>query len=55
MHWNWRLRSPYSGGAYYVRYVIADGSEDYYSAYYGYVGVLPLCNLSSDTLSLIHI
>ena len=30
--------------------VDSDGSERSYDAYYGYVGVLPLCNLSSDTL-----
>lgn len=49
-NWDWRLRSPYSGGAYSVRYVYSDGSEHYDGAYNGLVGVLPLCNLSSDTL-----
>ena len=42
MHWFWRLRSPYSGLAYGVRYVIAGGSEVNYGAYNGSVGVLPL-------------
>mgnify|MGYP006958755775 CR=1 FL=1 len=50
MHWNWRLRSPSSGYAYSVRFVDSDGSENLNHAYNGYVGVLPLCNLSSDTL-----
>lgn len=42
MHWNWRLRSPNSGLAYGVRLVYTDGSESYYDAFYGGVGVLPL-------------
>lgn len=50
MHWNWRLRSPNSGNANNVRNVNTDGSENNNNAYHGYVGVLPLCNLSSDTL-----
>ena len=49
-NWHWRLRSPDSGRAYRVRDVYSDGGEDYDSAYLGRVGVLPLCNLSSDTL-----
>ena len=49
-NWIWRLRSPYSGIAYGVRNVYSGGSESYYHAYGGIVGVLPLCNLSSDTL-----
>ena len=49
-NWLWRLRSPYSGGAYIVRFVSAGGSESYSNACRGDVGVLPLCNLSSDTL-----
>jgi hypothetical protein len=42
MHWLWRLRSPYSGSAYFVRIVNSVGSESYYNAYNGLVGVLPL-------------
>ena len=38
----WWLRTPYSGSAYYVRYVIADGSLNYYGAIYAY-GVAPAC------------
>ena len=49
-NWRWRLRSPHSGRAAYVRYVHSDGSEGNDHAYHGVVGVLPLCNLSSDTL-----
>lgn len=49
-NWFWRLRSPYSGDANNVRVVYSDGSEYHIDAYNGYVGVLPLCNLSSDTL-----
>ena len=49
-NWVWWLRSPYSGNAYRVRFVYSVGSESYDGAYSGYVGVLPLCNLSSDTL-----
>ena len=51
-NWIWRLRSPNSGYAYSVRSVNSDGSEINYIHYasLGSVGVLPLCNLSSDTL-----
>lgn len=48
--WYWWLRSPYSSNAYYVRYVISDGSLNYYYAYYGFRGVRPALNLSSDIL-----
>lgn len=34
----------------FVRYVSASGALDYYSAYYGYWGVRPLCALKSDIL-----
>ena len=49
-NWRWRLRSPYSGDADDVRNVHSGGSEVDHDAYDGDVGVLPLCNLSSDTL-----
>ena len=49
-NWHWRLRSPYSCYASNVRGVNSDGSEGLSNACYGHVGVLPLCNLSSDTL-----
>ena len=49
-NWYWRLRSPISGGALDVRDVYSDGSASNNNAYIGSVGVLPLCNLSSDTL-----
>lgn len=49
-NWHWRLRSPDSGSASDVRIVSTGGSEYSDRAYYGNVGVLPLCNLSSDTL-----
>ena len=46
----WRLRSPDSGYALSVRGVNSGGSGSRSGAYDGGVGVLPLCNLSSDTL-----
>ena len=49
-NWLWRLRSPVSGHAYLVRYVNSVGSEYLSIACDGIVGVLPRCNLSSDTL-----
>lgn len=48
--WYWWLRSPHSSDAYYVRYVYSDGSLGSNSAYYGYWGVRPALNLSSDIL-----
>lgn len=59
-NWYYWLRTPYSSSSYIVRYVTSDGSLSYHSAYYGYGGVRPLCNLdsgisvsdSTDSLSL---
>lgn len=48
--WYWWLRTPYSSRAHDVRNVYADGTLDRTSAYYGYGGVRPLCNLSSSIL-----
>ena len=49
-NWWWWLRSPYSSYSDYVRYVNADGSSIYGSAYHGYGGVRPALNLSSGIL-----
>lgn len=49
--WYWWLRTPYSSSAYFVRSVgYSDGSLNYSSAYGGYGGVRPLCNLKSSIL-----
>ena len=48
--WYWWLRTPYSSNAYYVRFVFSDGSLVYNGAYYGIIGVRPLCNLKSSIL-----
>ena len=48
--WYWWLRTPHSSSARYVRRVGADGSRGYVSAYFGYFGVRPLCNLESAIL-----
>lgn len=48
--WYWWLRTPYSSSAFVVRYVNSDGSLYYGSAYNGYGGVRPLCNLKSSIL-----
>lgn len=48
--WYYWLRSPNSSDSYYVRFVNSDGSLFNRSARSGYIGVRPLCNLSSDTL-----
>lgn len=48
--WYWWLRTPSSSNAYYVRYVISDGSLNYGNAYSGRYGVRPLCNLKSSIL-----
>lgn len=48
--WYWWLRTPSSSGARGVRRVHSDGTLDNYSAYDGYNGVRPLCNLSSSIL-----
>ena len=48
--WYWWLRTPYSSSALLVRCVSSDGSLYYGYAYFGYVGVRPLCNLKSSIL-----
>lgn len=48
--WYWWLRTPYFSNAYYVRYVLADGTLNYGIAYHGNDGVRPLCNLKSSIL-----
>lgn len=48
--WYWWLRTPYSSSAYFVRFVHSAGALNYYFAYYGDVGVRPLCNLKSSIL-----
>lgn len=49
-NWWWLLRSPNSSYSYYVRGVFADGSSNYYYAYFGLYGVRPALNLSSGIL-----
>lgn len=46
-NWYYWLRTHLSSSSYNVRTVFSDGSLDNYSAYYGSVGVRPLCNLDS--------
>lgn len=48
--WYWWLRTPYSSYAHNVRRVSAGGALSSNYAYYGYLGVRPLCNLSSSIL-----
>ncbi|WKY46013.1 DUF6273 domain-containing protein [Eubacteriaceae bacterium ES2] len=48
--WYWWLRTPYSGSSYSVRLVYSSGALNSSNASYGYCGVRPLCNLSSDIL-----
>lgn len=48
--WYWWLRTPDSSNAYNVCYVNTDGALSYSGAYYGAVGVRPLCNLKSSIL-----
>ncbi|EQB20026.1 hypothetical protein UNSWDHB_2612 [Dehalobacter sp. UNSWDHB] len=48
--WYWWLRTPNSSNARNVRSVNTDGTLDISVAYYGYLGVRPLCNLSSAIL-----
>lgn len=47
--WHYWLRTPYASYSRYVR-VVASGALHYYFAYYGHVGVRPLCNLASGIL-----
>lgn len=48
--WYWLLRSPHAPYSYHVRYVNSDGSESNGSAFNGYQGLRPLCNLLSGIL-----
>ena len=48
--WYWWLRTPNSSNASGVRNVNTDGTLNSYSAYHGYGGVRPLCNLKSSIL-----
>jgi hypothetical protein len=48
--WHYWLRTPYSTFSYPVRIVHSSGALSNASAYGGYFGVRPLCNLSSDIL-----
>jgi len=49
-NWYYWLRSPNAGNGYVARNVSSDGSLNYSSAYYGYGGVRPALNLSSEIL-----
>lgn len=46
----WWTATPDSPVNSFVRYVSTDGALDYDSAYYGFRGVRPLCNLKSEIL-----
>ena len=48
--WYYWLRDAYAGSAYRARRVFTDGALGWNSAYYGYLGLRPACNLSSDLL-----
>ena len=48
--WYWWLRTPYSSYAYGVRFVGSGGTLSAHYAYYGNLGVRPLCNLQSSIL-----
>lgn len=48
--WYYWLRSPNAGSSFLARYVYSSGALSYNSAYYGYNGVRPALNLSSDIL-----
>lgn len=48
--WYWWLRTPFSSGAGFVRYVSTGGALGDYIAYHGSRGVRPLCNLKSSIL-----
>lgn len=48
--WYYWLRDAYAGSAYYARRVGSGGTLNGDGAYYGYVGLRPACNLSSDLL-----
>ena len=48
--WYYWLRDAYAGSAYNARYVSSVGTLGRNSAYVGYYGLRPACNLSSDLL-----
>ena len=48
--WYYWLRDAYAGSAIYARYVRNDGTLNRDGAYYGFNGLRPACNLSSDLL-----
>ena len=48
--WYYWLRDAYAGSADSARFVYADGTLNGLSAYLGYFGLRPACNLSSDLL-----
>lgn len=48
--WHWWLRTPNASDSRGARYVGTDGALVNYSAFYGGIGVRPLCNLSSSIL-----
>lgn len=48
--WYWWLRTPYTSYSFYVGGVHTDGSLNWDNAYYGRIGVRPLCNLNSEIL-----
>ena len=48
--WYWWLRTPYSSSAGFVRCVYSGGSLSHDNAYFGNIGVRPLCNLKSSIL-----
>lgn len=48
--WYYWLRDAYAGSALFARYVNSDGTLNWNGAYFGYGGLRPACNLSSDLL-----
>lgn len=48
--WYWWLADAYASNSYNVRYVGSSGALDWNTAYDGYGGVRPLCNIKSDIL-----
>lgn len=48
--WRYWLQTPYASNSYIVRYVLNTGALNGDSAFNGYGGVRPLCNLSSEIL-----
>lgn len=48
--WYWWLRTPHASYSYFARSVYSGGTLNYNGAYYGSIGVRPLCNLLSSIL-----